>query len=629
MASAPAAGTRLRHEPALDGLRGLAVIAVLAFHGGHLRGGYLGVDAFFVLSGFLITSLLLAEARATGGIALGAFWSRRARRLLPALACVIGAVAFYAAWIAQPEELAAIRGDALATLGYVANWRAMFTHNDYWAMFRSPSPLEHTWSLAIEEQFYVIWPLVVVALLRGRDASQAARRVLIGSLMLAALSFAYMQLLYNASNPSMAYYSTVTRMASILLGAALASWLARFPRAAASKARGRGVGRCALEICALVAAAALACAWTRLDGASTALYRGGLLVCAIATTTVIAAAVHPRRGPISRALSFRPLCALGLISYGLYLWHWPIYVYLDSDRVHLSGWPLLAVRVGVTLAVAVASYRFVEQPIRVGAGAPGRIRRLAPALAAALVLAVFVSTNGAPTAPAAAATNVRGGILIVGDSVAGSLRPGLDHLGPPVAESWSPGCRLISGGLRFKTLFTHDCTWRQDWSAKVRQQRPDTVVLLPGIWDLFDVKPPNAASYLMPGTDRWARTYAAALDSAISVLGSTGAQIVLPTMPCVGAVPGAKDGVGSALDLARVRAANEVVTRVAAQHPSSVSVPDLFTFLCPGSTYEEGVNGVASARSDGEHFTPEGADAVAQFLRPYIVSTNTNTNTSR
>ncbi len=622
MAPASAAGTRLRHEPALDGLRGLAVIAVLAFHGGHLRGGYLGVDAFFVLSGFLITSLLLAEAGGAGRIALGPFWARRARRLLPALACVIGAVALYAAWIAQPEELASIRGDALATLGYVANWRAIFTHNDYWAMFRSPSPLEHTWSLAIEEQFYLIWPLVVVVLLRGRDQGQGARRILVASLALAAFSFVFMQMSYDAGNPSPAYYSTVTRMGSILLGAALAAWLARPGARASRTTRDNGVGRRALEISALVAVVGLALAWTRLEGGSTTLYRGGLLLCAIATTVVIAAAVHPRRGPVSRALSFRPLCAAGLISYGLYLWHWPIYVYLDSDRVHLTGWPLLAVRVGVTLVAAVLSYRFVEQPIRLGTGAPTRIRRLAPALAAVLVLAVFVSTNGAPTTPAAAATNVRGGILVVGDSVAGSLRPGLDDLGPPVAESWSPGCRLISGALRFENLFTHDCSWRKDWSAMVDQQRPETVVLVPAVWDLFDVRPPGTRSYLVPGTAAWERTYATALESALTVLGSTGAHIVLPTLPCVGTVPGAKANVGSALDRARVRAANTVIAHVAARHPTKVSVPDLFAFLCPSGKYQEGVDGVSSVRSDGEHFTADGAAAVAQFLRPYIVTTS-------
>src|SRR6267154_666947 len=174
-AEEPRQHARLTHQPALDGLRGLAVAGVLLFHGGHLAGGFLGVDAFFVLSGFLITSLLLAEAHARGRIALGAFWMRRARRLRPALVCVLAAVAVYARLLAKPDELSTIRGDALATIGYFANWRAIFTSHDYWSLFRSPSPLNHTWSLAIEEQFYVVWPLLVAAIVYGCRGRTAAK----------------------------------------------------------------------------------------------------------------------------------------------------------------------------------------------------------------------------------------------------------------------------------------------------------------------------------------------------------------------------------------------------------------------------------------------------------------------
>ena len=165
---------RMQHQPALDGLRGAAVAGVLLFHAGHLRGGYLGVDVFFVLSGFLITSLLLAEGARTGTVALGAFWARRARRLLPALLAVLAFVAVYSLVVASAAERTTIRGDGLATLGYFANWRAIFSGTDYWALFRSPSPLEHTWSLAIEEQFYLVWPLLLVAHC-GRAAPGARR----------------------------------------------------------------------------------------------------------------------------------------------------------------------------------------------------------------------------------------------------------------------------------------------------------------------------------------------------------------------------------------------------------------------------------------------------------------------
>src|SRR5664279_6531447 len=163
---APASrGATIPRVRALDGLRGAAVAGVLLFHGGHLLGGYLGVDLFFVLSGFLITSLLLVEAGARGTVGLGHFWARRARRLLPALALLMVGIALYCMVIASPTELAQIRGDALATLAYVANWRAVGASQNYWALFSAPSPLQHTWSLAIEEQFYLIWPLVFLGLL--------------------------------------------------------------------------------------------------------------------------------------------------------------------------------------------------------------------------------------------------------------------------------------------------------------------------------------------------------------------------------------------------------------------------------------------------------------------------------
>lgn len=147
---------RLRHVPALDGLRGAAVVGVLLFHAGHLTGGYLGVDLFFVLSGYLITSLLVVEWATTGGVALGAFWSRRARRLLPALLAVLVVVGVASHWFVPPVSRGQLRSEGLATLGYVANWFAIFRGNGYWQQTLLPSWLQHTWSLAIEEQFYVV-----------------------------------------------------------------------------------------------------------------------------------------------------------------------------------------------------------------------------------------------------------------------------------------------------------------------------------------------------------------------------------------------------------------------------------------------------------------------------------------
>ena len=187
----------LRYMPALDGFAALAVLAVLLYHGNvsWAHGGYFGVDAFFVLSGFLITGLLLAEWRDEGGINFKQFWVRRARRLLPALALVVVAVAIYAARYAMPIELHQLRRDALSTIGYVANWSQIFAHQSYFEQFAAPSALKHTWSLAIEEQFYLVWPLLVFAAMR---LGRGSKKVLLGGcLVLATASAIEMAVLYS------------------------------------------------------------------------------------------------------------------------------------------------------------------------------------------------------------------------------------------------------------------------------------------------------------------------------------------------------------------------------------------------------------------------------------------------
>ncbi len=221
--------SKIAYVPGLDGLRGAAVLAVLYFHGSHLQGGFLGVDLFFVLSGFLITSLLLAEGGGSGHIGLAHFWERRARRLLPALGVLLVGVAAYAWLVADAGELHRIRLDGFATMFYVANWRDIFAKSDYFALFSAPSPLEHTWSLAIEEQFYLVWPLVFVGLVAlARRHPGSTRRRLAGltlglSVGLGALSGAASLLLTWLQGWNRSYYGTDTRAFAILAGAVVAS----------------------------------------------------------------------------------------------------------------------------------------------------------------------------------------------------------------------------------------------------------------------------------------------------------------------------------------------------------------------------------------------------------------------
>ena len=427
----PPSGARSRpsglpYLAGLDGLRALAVIAVVLYHAGvdFVPAGFLGVEIFFVISGYLITSLLLSEHAATSAVSLRRFWMRRARRLLPALFLLVAVVLTYFA-IFLPGEVAMVRGDALAAVGYVSNWAFILRDTPYFEQVGRPSPLLHLWSLAIEEQFYVIWPPLFVGLmaLRGRALLFAAIVAgIVGSSVL-------MAVLYEPfADVSRVYYGTDTRAAGLLFGAALAVvW-----RAGALPApRGRVVAwlfyasglarllRVSLDIAGLAALAGLAYIVVTFNSFQPALYLGGFALVSALTVIVIAAAVAPG-GRLGRVLGVAPLRAVGLRSYSIYLWHWPIFIVTRPGiDVSLGEIELLAVRLALTLLLAEISYRFVEMPIR--HGALGRIwawtrtrdgwlrqwRRgviVGPALGGAVALGVVVAVAPATEPPSYLAT---------------------------------------------------------------------------------------------------------------------------------------------------------------------------------------------------------------------------------
>ena len=361
----PIAGGRsglLPYIPAIDGLRALAVMAVVLYHAevGLFGGGFIGVDIFFVISGYLITSLLLAERTGgSGRVNLLGFWVRRARRLLPALLALVGGSLLYTV-LFLPDEVSSLRGDAIASLGYVTNWYLIFEDQSYFEALGRPSLLRHLWSLAVEEQFYVFFPLifaVVLARLRVQYALALVCAAVLASVALMALIFE------PGVDPSRVYYGTDTRIAVILAGAALAFlWrpgdLPR--RAAVLTARTAD----AWGLAALVGLACVAIAATD-DGAF--LYRGGFLAVAVLTAVLIAAAVHPNATLIKGILARRPLVWLGTRSYSVYLWHWPVFMLTrPGEDVAIDGVELLAVRLAITIVLAEASFRLIESPVRTG-----------------------------------------------------------------------------------------------------------------------------------------------------------------------------------------------------------------------------------------------------------------------
>ena len=605
----------MQYFPALDGVRGIAVAAVLLFHGGYLAGGFLGVDLFFVLSGFLITSILLAEGGVAGRIRLGHFWARRARRLFPALGAMLLGVALYAALFASPEERSDIRADAWATMLYVPNWHAVFALRDYWALFRTPSPLQHTWSLGIEEQFYLVWPLALAGIF-AVGGRRTPRAVGAGSLALAAASIAAMWTLYDPRDPSRAYFGTDTRAAAILLGGALAAWRAG-ARPASSWA-----ARAALEVAGVAGVALLAAAWWRLDGDAPALYRGGFAACGLAGAALIAAAAHPQRGPLAALLALAPLRGLGIISYGVYLWHWPVYLVLDAARTGLSGAALFGVRVAATVAISLASYRWIEQPIRRGAGTARRWAIAAPAAVGVIALAIVAGTVGArPSAPPAAMAGAAQPppvrvqeraprVLLLGDSVAVSLFPGLSRAAGSDFDL-SLGVKVGCAANRPAP----DCP--PIWSVQVAQRLPDVVLVAEtGFWSLLPIESgARVISMETPEWDEhWTRERAALADELI---GAGAAHVVFTTMPCF---PPEWWQRYPRLAPRIVARANSILAAVATQRPSHVSLLDLAGYVCPGGHYTPGIGAVARMRVDGLHYSDEGSNLVGRWLAPRIAS---------
>jgi peptidoglycan/LPS O-acetylase OafA/YrhL len=378
------------HLAGLDGLRAIAVLAVVVYHAGlgGLPGGFLGVEVFFVISGFLITAILLAEHRATGRIDTIGFWLRRARRLLPALFFLL-ALTLAIAVVVVPDEVARLRADAVAAIAYATNWHLIAGDQSYFETIGRPSLFVHLWSLAIEEQFYLFWPIILgVALLLGRRPALAL--TLVG----AAASAVWMAVQFDAaSDPSRVYYGTDTRLTGLLLGAGLAFvWVPPEPslpslRPGLSRrqrrrllAKAASVGRWgsarlgwALDGVAIVALAGLGAFFAFATAFEPWLYQGGLALLAVLTVAIIAAVVHPR-AHVGRLLDVAPLRWVGTRSYSIYLWHWPIFALTRPGLdVPLDPASTLLLRLLLTAVVSEISYRYVEMPIR--SGGLGRLWR--------------------------------------------------------------------------------------------------------------------------------------------------------------------------------------------------------------------------------------------------------------
>jgi peptidoglycan/LPS O-acetylase OafA/YrhL len=356
-----------RYLPGLDGLRALAVLAVIAYHEqfGWAQGGLLGVGVFFTLSGFLITSLLLEQWSRKGQLKLGDFWLRRARRLLPALFVMLAVVT---AWvtIADRSRLANLRGAIGAAAGYFSNWYLIAKNQSYFSRFAPPAPLDHLWSLAVEEQFYLLWPLLLMGglLLLRRRGKAAPRWLILPTLLLTGLSIFQMMHLYQPGlDPTRVYEGTDTRAFGLLIGAILAlAWPAGASRGAATPAR---PARITLDAVGFIGLAAIGVMIWRVGEYSPFAYRGGLVLLSVATVAVLAGTAC-QGTLVGRALGWRPLRWIGARSYGIYLWHYPVIV-LTTPPNTKPDLVRATLQIGAAIGLAALSWRFIEEPIRHGA----------------------------------------------------------------------------------------------------------------------------------------------------------------------------------------------------------------------------------------------------------------------
>ncbi|HEY2054216.1 MAG TPA: acyltransferase family protein [Solirubrobacterales bacterium] len=382
--------TRFPYMPGIDAMRALAVLAVFGYHAGlgWVPGGFLGVDVFFVISGYLITSLLLREFRSTDRIALGRFWLRRARRLLPAVGVLI-AVAMIVSAIAEPNQIDTIRGDAVSSLFYFANWHFIYEHTSYFEQFGRPSLFTHLWSLSVEEQFYLFWPLVFAAGMKffGRG------RLLLGVLAGAVASVALAWILFDPGHDaSRIYYGTDTHAVGLLAGVALAMvWSPTQLRT--HKSFGPLVGPI-LDALGVVALGYLILSFVHVHDFDLALWHGGYAWVAVATAVLLAALAHPaaRLGGI---IGRPALLWLGLRSYSFYLWHWPVLVMTRPGvDINLPRGILIPLQLIACLILADLSYRFVELPFSGKAKLPrmpeGWLKVARPALIVAVLGVILV-----------------------------------------------------------------------------------------------------------------------------------------------------------------------------------------------------------------------------------------------
>ena len=676
---------RLVYAPGLDGVRALAVTAVVLYHlgttgllidgGKHelMPGGFIGVDVFFVLSGFLITSLLLAERVQTGRINIRQFYVRRARRLLPALYTMMLVVSIAAAFFYH-DYAARLRGDLLAAFAYVTNWWLVAGGTSYFGAGTHPPLLTHLWSLALEEQFYLLWPLALIALTFVRK-----RYVVIVSVSIAILASTLLAaaLFSPWHDPSRIYYGTDTRLATPLLGALLAIVCRPWRWRKGDTSDGR---RHLVDVGGVLALIGLVLAAVFIDSQSPLLYRGGFLGIALLAGMLAIAAAHPDAA-VGRVLGVKPLRWLGERSYAVYLWHWPIFAVTQPGvNVHLGALASTALRIALTLGAASLSYRFVEKPMRSGAlgravkswresvgsrRAIGSLKAsmvgLATIVVVLLVGSQLVSASAPSSAPVGPGPDTSLGALLNPSPVLSggplpspsiSASPSKSATPPVKAPANVPkvaifgdsqghtlllnvpkdtgkyvkfkddtisGCGFLVGKVTSKDgeridLNSNCKNWRSEWVSRVKRDKPDIAMIMVGAWDVFDLNVNGTA--LTFGSAAWDANFKAQYQSALSALHASVTQVAISLLPCYRPVHASAGYWPERGDDSRTRHVNTLLTAAATANPSWITAIDPPHQFCDNPKIAKSL----SYRWDGVHYYKPGALLYCQAVLPQLLA---------
>lgn len=641
------------------------------FHAGVtiFGGGFLGVDVFFALSGFLITTLLLAEIDRSDRINLGSFWKRRALRLLPAIGAMM-LVVLVVLPLLGIQWPSATRGDAVATFFYVTNWWFIAQNQPYVQAFSDPSPFQHMWSLAIEEQFYLIFPLILLALI-GTFALRGGRRS-VGYLLLggSVLSAAWMAILFsNTGDVTRAYYGTDTRCQTLLLGCAAACLVSARRRAhpdqslfssrTANVAGIAGIG------------ALLVLAMTVRESTNWMYYGGYFLVAVLSVAVILSLDTGLKQSnPLSRGLSLRPVVFIGTISYGLYVWHWPLFLALNSEHTGLNGIALFALRFAVTFAVAIASWYLLEQPMRSGRlldrTVPTSSRAFVALAGTAAVIAAIAFTNSAPrvddisqlqivaeqltassaphSSPTSHSTSTTKSkvtnIQFVGDSRPLSLFVGARDIAKPavnltVATRFGCGVTPMTAaveGTPVPPIQPLCGQWENARAYEIAMQHPTISVLFPGTWERYDrwVGGATVPSSSQEWQDLTAADYGRVLKEMHAQTNRVGIVLDSCTYRPAQDLGGPANVVRATAyapvvnSLTRRDQLNAAARKAAADAGFPVTVIDINPWLCPHG-FQPTLDGV-KLRTDGVHFTVKGAQLVWKRLEPELLKIGAEKN---